>query len=126
MNATPFEPRVAHGRDMVGEDATGAHHDLTDLGRRMRRLEELVVVPLDDAVRTLRRTMRGARRRVQDASDFKEAAVYRVKRSPITAIGLAFGAGLLLAGTVAWVSHFATTIARTASSTADLGEDDVP
>ena len=89
----------------------------------MRRLEDLVVDPLDDAVRSLRRTMRGARRRVQDASDFKTATAYRVKRSPITAIGLAFGAGLLMAGTVAWVSHVATSIARRESSSEpELGE----
>ena len=119
MSTTAFEPRVAHGRDTVEDDATGAHRDLTDLGRRMRRLEDLVVDPLDDAVRTLRRTMRGARRRVQDASDFKAATAYRVKRSPITAIGLAFGAGLLMAGTVAWVSQYAPSLARTESSSSE-------
>ena len=126
MNASAFGSPAAHARDVAADARADAHVDVTDIGRRLRRLEDLVADPIEDAVHVLRRTMRGARRRVQDASDFKAATAYRVKRSPITAIGLAFGAGALMAGAVGLMIHYSSAFARTASSnSSDLDQEDV-
>ena len=63
---------------------------------------------------------------MQDASDFKAATVYSVKRSPITAISLAFGAGALMAGVAGLVFHYSSSFARTVSnSPSEFEEDDV-
>ena len=126
MNTSAFAAPAAHVRDVVADIGAEAHGGVTDISRRLRRLEDLVADPIEDAVHVLRRTMRGARRRVQDASDFKAATVYRVKRRPIAAVGLAFGAGALMAGAVGLMIHYSSAFARpTSTNVSDLDGEDV-
>ena len=64
---------------------------------------------VEEAVRTARRAFKTAKRGLQNAADLRDEAAYRVKREPFKAVGLAFGAGLLMGVAAGWVGSRCTT-----------------
>jgi len=58
-------------------------------------LGEAANAAVDDSMRATKRAFTIANRRMQDAADLRDDVVYRVKRSPLTSVGLAFGVGIL-------------------------------
>ena len=76
--------------------------DTTHLSHEMRRLKSLAQDAIGDGIYTTKRAMKAARRRVEQLRDVKEAAIYRVKRQPVQAVGAAFGIGVAFGLIAAW------------------------
>jgi len=64
---------------------------------------------VEDGVRAAKRAFKTAQHGLRNAADLRDAAAYRVKREPLKAVGLAFGAGLLMGVVGAWVGRRAIT-----------------
>lgn len=58
---------------------------------------------IGEAVDQVERVIKTARKRAEDLDDLRYEFVHRVRRSPIAAVSLAFGAGVLI-GVVAGVA----------------------
>lgn len=77
--------------DALGRAAHIAHE--------ARLVKSLAADAIEEAVHASKQTIKTARRRVQDLADRRHELAHQVRREPLKAIGIAFGAGLLL-GTV--------------------------
>ena len=65
---------------------------LRDLSHEAHVLTSAATEAIEDGVHTVKRTARTLRR---DALELRDAVTYRVKREPIKAMAMAFGAGTL-------------------------------
>ena len=72
-------------------------------------IKHLAADAVEDGVRAARRAVKTAKRGLEYASDLRDEAAYRVKREPFKAVGLAFGAGLLMGVVGGWVGRRCTT-----------------
>ncbi len=69
-----------------------------------RSLKTVAAGAIENQVDSARRAYRSA---VRDVNDVRDEAAYRIKKSPFTAVSVAFGAGLCLgavAGAAAWLA----------------------
>jgi ElaB/YqjD/DUF883 family membrane-anchored ribosome-binding protein len=94
---TEPERADARGRnlDSVRRLAHGAHE--------VRLVKSLAADALDDAVHASKRTIKIVKRRVHDLADRRYELAHTVRREPFKAVGLAFGAGILLGAVTAAV-----------------------
>jgi ElaB/YqjD/DUF883 family membrane-anchored ribosome-binding protein len=60
---------------------------------------------VEDGVHAAKRAFKAAQRGLENAADLRDEAAYRVKREPLKAVGLAFGAGLLMGVVGTWVGR---------------------
>ncbi len=84
---------------------------VADVGRRVvqvaqdaQALKSVASDALEDGLYTARRAVKTASR---DLTDVRDEASYRIKKAPMKAVGVAFGAGLcvgIAAGGVAWLA----------------------
>lgn len=80
--------------------------------QRRQPLKAVAADALENQIGSARRAFRSA---VRDLSDVRDDAAYRIKKTPLKSVGVAFGTGLCLgvaAGTALWLS------ARTSSRAA--------
>lgn len=85
-----------------------------EIENKVGTLRDKVVEAVRDAIRpepeglgdVAARASRVVRRRMADAADLRDEAIYRIKRQPVKAVALAFGAGALV-GVV--LRHFASS-----------------
>ncbi|MGE5246602.1 MAG: hypothetical protein ACM3SQ_20430 [Betaproteobacteria bacterium] len=78
------------------DKAADVRRRATNLSEDVQRLKSLAEDAVDDGMYTARRAMKNVRRRVQGMEDLRDETIHRVKREPVKAVGIAFGAGLLL------------------------------
>jgi ElaB/YqjD/DUF883 family membrane-anchored ribosome-binding protein len=83
-------------RERVAEAMRGA----AELSRDARTLKTLAADAVEDGLHTARRTVKKARQR---ALDTRDDLTYRIKRQPLMAVAIAFGAGALAGLIVGWV-----------------------
>ncbi len=79
--------------DALGRAAHIAHE--------ARLVKSLAADALDEAVHASKQTIKTARRRVQELADRRYEFAHQVRREPLKAIGIAFGAGMLLSAVTA-------------------------
>jgi ElaB/YqjD/DUF883 family membrane-anchored ribosome-binding protein len=81
----------------IGDTAADVYQKATHLADEARAFTNLAGEAVETGVHAAKRAFN---RSVESAGDLRDRAVYRVKRNPIKAVGLAFGAGLLLGAVV--------------------------
>ncbi len=89
--ATPDTPDTTR-RDKAADAIRHATH----ASHEVQLLKSLAGDAVEDGMYAVRRAYKTVRRRLHEAGDLRDEAIYRVKRDPLRAIGAAFGAGLLL------------------------------
>lgn len=72
-----------------------------DVLREVSRIKSLVTEAVEDGVRTALRAMKRGRSAAEDAID---DARHSVKQQPLQAIGIVFGAGVLVGSLMTWVA----------------------
>ena len=87
------------------DKAVGAYRKATDVARDAREFTNMATDAVDDGVHAAKRALRTARRQVANVTDWRDEAVYRVKRQPLRTIGLVFGVGVLAGVVIHWASH---------------------
>lgn len=80
------------------EKAADVIRNATQLTGDARRLKTAATDALEDGLHTAKRAVTTARR---DAAELKDEAVYRIKREPFKAVGIAFAAGLGMGALIA-------------------------
>jgi ElaB/YqjD/DUF883 family membrane-anchored ribosome-binding protein len=78
---------------------TSAREDWT----KVKDIKNLAADAVEEGVRAARRALKTAKRGIENAGDLRDEAAYQVKREPLKAVGLAFGAGLLVGVVASWV-----------------------
>lgn len=81
----------------IGDKAADMYRKATHLAGEARELTNLASDTVEDGVHAARRAIN---RGIENAAELRETAVYRVKRNPLKAVGLAFGAGVLLGAVI--------------------------
>lgn len=71
-------------------------------------VRDMATDAVEEGVRAAKRAFKTAKRGIESAADLRDEAAYRVKREPFKAVGLAFGAGLLLGVVGLWVGQRCT------------------
>lgn len=74
---------------------------VSDAACDVRHLKTLAADALEDRMHAAKRTIT---RTVRDLEDLRDSAAGRVRKAPLTSVGLALGAGILLGAVVAWFS----------------------
>ena len=74
---------------------------VTDAAVDVRHLKTLAADALEDRMHAARRTIT---RTVRNLEDLRDSTAGRVRKAPLTSVGLALGAGIVLGGLVAWFS----------------------
>jgi ElaB/YqjD/DUF883 family membrane-anchored ribosome-binding protein len=75
------------------------------LGHEARLFQTLAADAIEDSAYAARRTIKRLKRRAQDLLDTRDEMALRVKREPLKALGLAFGAGLLVGALANWAAR---------------------
>ena len=99
--APPAQPNF---KERVVDTARRVAH----LSHDARLLKSVAADAVEDGVYQARRAMKSAR---QDFGLKRDDAAYRIRREPLTAVGLAFGTGLFIgvvSSTVAWLAFRAS------------------
>jgi ElaB/YqjD/DUF883 family membrane-anchored ribosome-binding protein len=91
MTTTPIESAPTEGTT-VRERAADALRQAAHFSHEARLLKTLATDAVEDGVHAAERTIKRAR---QTALDARDDVTYRVKREPLKALALAFGAGAL-------------------------------
>lgn len=91
--STTMEPTY---RERVAEAMRGA----AELSHDARTLKTLAADAVEDGLHAARRTVKKTRQR---ALDTRDDLTYRIKRQPLMAVAMAFGAGALAGLIVGWV-----------------------
>jgi hypothetical protein len=94
-----------------------------DIENRVGAVRDKVVEVVREAIRAgdtagvrdvTTRAARIARRKMADAADLRDEAIYRIKRQPVKAVALAFGAGALTGVVLARLARECQGMAREA------------
>lgn len=89
-------------RDRIADALANATH----LSHEVRLVKSMATDAVEDATRAAKRTLK---RRREDAADFKDEIIHRVKRQPVRAITLAAGVGALVGIAVGWLARGSCT-----------------
>ena len=65
--------------------------------------KSLAADAVEDGVHAAKRAIKSVKHRVEELSDLKDEAAYRVKRQPFKSLGIAVGVGLVVGMTVGWI-----------------------
>lgn len=104
MDMSTSEATVAVAEPNLRERVADAGRRAVQVANDARALKSVASDALEDGLYTVRRAVKTATR---DLADVRDEASYRIKKAPMQAVGVAFGAGLCLgiaAGAVAWVA----------------------
>ena len=71
-----------------------------DVAREVSKIRSIVTVAVEDGLRSVHEAIKHGR---YAAEDVIEEAEHTVKQRPLEAMSIAFAAGLLLGGLVAWI-----------------------
>jgi ElaB/YqjD/DUF883 family membrane-anchored ribosome-binding protein len=99
-SATLESPAEAHA---LRDRAADALRHATHMSHEARLLKSMASDAVEDGVYAARRAVKNVQRRLHDAGDLRDTAVYKVKRNPLGALGVAFGAGLLFGTVAGWL-----------------------
>jgi len=94
-------------RNIVGK-AAEACGKTVHLVEEVRGLKDTTTNALDEGVEAAKKAFRAATRNVPSAADIKDEAVYRIKRRPLRALGLALGAGIATGVIINWATRRCT------------------
>ncbi|MGB7220193.1 MAG: hypothetical protein WBD07_15450 [Vicinamibacterales bacterium] len=81
----------------IGEKAADVYRKATHLAGEARELTNLATDAVGDGVHAARRAVH---RGIENAAELRETTLYRVKRNPVKALGVAFAAGVFLGAVV--------------------------
>lgn len=93
---TPLKDAAATLQDRAADALRHVAH----VSHEARMLKTIATDAVEDGVHAAKRAIK---RGTQDIVDLKDEAVIRVKREPIKAVGIAFGAGIALGAIVGFV-----------------------
>lgn len=79
------------------------------LAHEARLFKTLASDAVEDGVHAAKRAMTHG---VHDLEDLRDSATHRIRRAPLMAVGLAFGAGLLLGAAFGWIGRRAAARIR--------------
>lgn len=80
----------------VRPQVVDAARRVAHLSHEARLIKSLTADAVDDAVHATNQAIKTAKRRIQDLADRRYEVAHRIRQEPFKAIGIAFGAGLLL------------------------------
>jgi len=104
MRAT-VETAETPARSSRRERIVDACRQAAHLSHEAQLLKSLATDAIEDGVHGAKRTITSVKRRVEKLADFKDEAVYRVKRQPLRALGIALGSGLVLGLAGGWIGR---------------------
>ncbi len=83
--------------------AVDAVRHLAHVSHEAQLVKSLAADAVEDGVHAAKRAIKSVKHRVEELSDLKDEAAYRVKRQPFKALGIAVGVGLVVGMTVGWI-----------------------
>lgn len=86
----------------VAERVAGAAHFAENLAKDARVIKDRAADVFEDGVHTAKRT---AKRAVHGMEDLKHDAETRVRKAPLSAVGVTFAVGLLAGAALGWFAH---------------------
>jgi ElaB/YqjD/DUF883 family membrane-anchored ribosome-binding protein len=116
---TVTSPMMSRSKDRVLDAARHAAH----LSHEAKMLKSIATDTFDEGMYAARRALRNMKRSVARLDDFRDQAVYTVKRQPLKSVAIAAGLGLMVGTFVGWYggrfgrAHRGTT--QTSSSIAN-------
>jgi hypothetical protein len=93
----------------VRDRAVDAVRHATHVAHEARLLKTLASDAVEDGVHAAKRAITHG---MHDLEDLRDSATYRIKRAPLMAVGLAFGAGLLFGTVCGRIGRSAVTRTR--------------
>lgn len=102
--ATVETPKIEH-EPTISDRAVDACRQAAHISHEARLLKSVAEDAIEEGVHAANRAIKSVRRRVEELGDLKDAAAYRVKRSPLAAVGAAFGVGLVLGVALTWMAR---------------------
>jgi ElaB/YqjD/DUF883 family membrane-anchored ribosome-binding protein len=93
MATTTLDPPLASETAGTGARVMNAVRQAAHAAHEAKMFTSLASDAVDDGVHAAKRAVT---RGVRDLADARDTAEYRIKRAPFAAVGLAFGAGVLL------------------------------
>lgn len=94
MRALLFATPVMERATTIRERAVDAVRHVAHASHEARLLKSVATDALEDGVRLARRAVKVA---AHNLAETRDDVVYRIKREPLKAVGLAFGSGILAA-----------------------------
>lgn len=110
MTSATLDTPLEDARTSVRDRAVDALRHAANVSHEARLLKSLATDAVDDGVDAAKRAFKAAKRGIQTAADLRDEAACRMKREPLKAVGLAFGAGMLMGMVVAWAGRRRTTL----------------
>lgn len=83
------------------EKACRAGEELAKLGLDAPQIKEKVEHAVDDGIKNARRAMKNGR---HTAEELLDETTHRIKRDPLPAVAICFGAGIGLGAVIGWLS----------------------
>jgi ElaB/YqjD/DUF883 family membrane-anchored ribosome-binding protein len=87
-------PKTEHSH--VRTQAIDAARRVAHLSHETRLIKSLATDAVEDVVHATNQAIKTARRRVQELADRRYEVAHRIRQEPFKAIGIVFGAGVLL------------------------------
>ena len=82
-----------------------ACHQAAHVSREARLLKSLAADTVEDGIHAAKRAMKSVRRRVAALGDLSDQTAHRVKRTPLTAVAIALGLGVVVGLVAGWIGR---------------------
>jgi ElaB/YqjD/DUF883 family membrane-anchored ribosome-binding protein len=92
---------LPEGKEIMPTNYVEIPSSVEDALREVSRIKSIVTEAVEDGVKSAVKAVRQGRSAAEDAID---EARHRVKQRPFQAIGVVFGAGVLVGGLLAWMA----------------------
>jgi ElaB/YqjD/DUF883 family membrane-anchored ribosome-binding protein len=107
---TAVMPKTEHGD--VRAQAVDAARRVAHVSHEARLVKSLAADAVEDAVHATNQAVKTAKRRFQDLADRRYEVAHRIRQEPFKAVGVAFGAGVLLSAVAMLVYRVAARCAE--------------
>lgn len=103
MTAATADTSKVQSEPSMRDRAIDAARQVAHVSHEAQLFKSLAADAVEDGVHAAKRAIKSVKHRVEELSDLKDEAAYRVKRQPFKAVGLAVGVGLVVGMAVGWI-----------------------